>query len=813
VFDERYTRTGKGEDKYIACSKLMMDFEYAFSREEDGSLSDIDNYREDAENALREIVGDDPNYSESAAPAAKEVLKSGQNTPEVEAEVAQLAQTHPLTEVHENCNPAYEHDQWWIICSPCGASWAVEDATGGQSYNGLDLEEVDAGDGSCQENLHESSTLDVPSSLATQAQKVTEASGPSKKTLEDAATKSGLTPHKYEGLGNAKCDKPNGDGYCGHSLGHPIHLKDERNASTEKKAWTDEDDVEIFKKFAGGNELYHGTSGSDIESIQTEGLDAGYGEDKFVYLTCIYEQAVSYARGSAEGQAADTFAIVVVNAAKIPKLKRIRTHEGIWTAPKVSPKAINRVDVYNVATGQKIASHKTPPLSDTQYDNQEEAGTETNAYSQVPERVKPDANSGIRGSNDGTYIYQAEMWCPTCAKEIAADIQQNYPNEMPADPTDEHSYDSDNYPKGPFFDEESDAPEHCAGCHIFLENPLTSHGQEYMMQMVDGAVAKGRGDEPHIKEWMDFYEYHPEEKNMEDHESSVASSEKEAAMDNKKAAISQPTSGEDEGFNVKVVYNKYGITLEPTNNLLSDVQGIGETINKPSIWELMEDFCTNGWEMVNPEDIGALTSGEIMSDQDGNIYWHERYQIEDMVEMLMNGEKVNLQYGGNLFEMDEGSEIAPPAEPDPNQMNLPLQSSKKEATGEMSQAELDANGREEWPMHYNIADALGAQVKPFDQYQGPYVRVPEGRLWVTTPEGAGDGAELIVWNEHNRKSSEPFMWDDENAAVDAALSVMDHPPANTLPWGAEREEQLKNGPDTSEVEEGVSAEHPEDWTP
>src|SRR5208337_3441999 len=389
----------------------------------------------------------------------------------------------------------------------------------------------------------------------------------------------------------------------------------------------------------------------------------------------------------------------------------------------------------------------------------------------------------------------------TCAKEIAADIQQNYPNEMPADPTDEHSYDSDNYPKGPFFDEESDAPEHCAGCHIFLENPLTSHGQEYMMQMVDGAVAKGRGDEPHIKEWMDFYEYHPEEKNMEDaeeHEASAAGdatkeaagqnfdvsglsqdqitvacaclnmspeqgkpeasaenlsffqtpfvyealeealagnkltpagvevansilSKKEACMASKQAAISQPTSGEDEGFNVKVVYNKYGITLEPTANLLNDVQGIGESIPKPSIWELMEDFFTNGWEMVNPEDIGALTSGEIMSDQDGNVYWHERYPIEDMVEMLMNGEKVNLQYGGNLFEGDEGGEIAPPAEPDPNQMNLPLQSSKKEATGEMSQSEAD--DAEAWPMHHAIAKALGGTVKAFDQYQGPYVLV------------------------------------------------------------------------------------------
>src|ERR1019366_5742880 len=94
VFNETYTRTGKGDDKYMAASKLMMDFEYAFQRQEDGSLSDEDSLREDAENALREIVGDDPNYSESAAPAVKEVLKSGQNTPEVEAEVAQLAQTH-----------------------------------------------------------------------------------------------------------------------------------------------------------------------------------------------------------------------------------------------------------------------------------------------------------------------------------------------------------------------------------------------------------------------------------------------------------------------------------------------------------------------------------------------------------------------------------------------------------------------------------------------------------------------------------------------------------------------------------------------
>ena len=36
-------------------------------------------------------------------------------------------------------------------------------------------------------------------------------------------------------------------------------------------------------------------------------------------------------------------------------------------------------------------------------------------------------------------------------------------------------------------------------------------------------------------------------------------------MDNKKAAISQPTSGEDEGLNVKVTYTPRGITLSPAD--------------------------------------------------------------------------------------------------------------------------------------------------------------------------------------------------------------------------------------------------------
>jgi DNA-binding ferritin-like protein len=119
----------------------------------------------------------------------------------------------------------------------------------------------------------------------------------------------------------------------------------------------------------------------------------------------------------------------------------------------------------------------------------------------------------------------------------------------------------------------------------------------------------------------------------------------------------QPTSGEDDGTYVKVVYTKGGIELYPTEQLKQEVAqgGPQDEQTYSDIFELMEDFFTNGWENVRPEDIGALTDGEIFADPNGNIYWHERYQIEDMVQMLKNGEKVFMQYGGNLYEDEAGN--------------------------------------------------------------------------------------------------------------------------------------------------------------
>ena len=105
----------------------------------------------------------------------------------------------------------------------------------------------------------------------------------------------------------------------------------------------------------------------------------------------------------------------------------------------------------------------------------------------------------------------------------------------------------------------------------------------------------------------------------------------------------------------------------------------------------------------------------------------------------------------------------------------------KVATGEMSQAELDAHGRDEWPLHYAIADALGGVVKPFDQYQGPYIAIGGDlrvgnepyalaprlpglvRLWISSD----DGYDGIVYNEDTEEQSAPFPLNGSTAADDA----------------------------------------------
>ena len=119
----------------------------------------------------------------------------------------------------------------------------------------------------------------------------------------------------------------------------------------------------------------------------------------------------------------------------------------------------------------------------------------------------------------------------------------------------------------------------------------------------------------------------------------------------------------------------------------------------------------------------------------------------------------------------------PPTEPEGKkpQTGKWLNASKT-ATGEMSPEDVT---REAYPAHFAIADALGGEVVPFDVYQGPVINTQYGRLYVNMEP---EGGLATVWNEDNTNESNVFSLDDENGAVDAALSTIPDPP-EPQPYG------------------------------
>ena len=64
-----------------------------------------------------------------------------------------------------------------------------------------------------------------------------------------------------------------------------------------------------------------------------------------------------------------------------------------------------------------------------------------------------------------------------------------------------------------------------------------------------------------------------------------------------------------------------------------------------ALYTLLEDHLCSSWEMVPPEDIGALTAAPILSDEivrdddgrvteAGRVYWYPDYQVRDEIEEL-----------------------------------------------------------------------------------------------------------------------------------------------------------------------------------
>jgi len=96
------------------------------------------------------------------------------------------------------------------------------------------------------------------------------------------------------------------------------------------------------------------------------------------------------------------------------------------------------------------------------------------------------------------YIYCADIYCEDCGRAIRERLTAE--GKAPADPSNERSYDSGDFPKGPYAEHEceSDTPHHCAcgpkclnalditGTLVgaWLENPLTCAGVYYVIDAV-----------------------------------------------------------------------------------------------------------------------------------------------------------------------------------------------------------------------------------------------------------------------------------------------------------------------------------------
>lgn len=100
------------------------------------------------------------------------------------------------------------------------------------------------------------------------------------------------------------------------------------------------------------------------------------------------------------------------------------------------------------------------------------------------------------------YIYQADIYCEKCGYAIRMNL--DLAGKGPENPRDECTFDSDDYPKGPYADGggEADIPQHCGNheCRAFLENPLTRDGEQYVLQAIN--VERNT-----IPEWREYYSY------------------------------------------------------------------------------------------------------------------------------------------------------------------------------------------------------------------------------------------------------------------------------------------------------------------
>lgn len=103
------------------------------------------------------------------------------------------------------------------------------------------------------------------------------------------------------------------------------------------------------------------------------------------------------------------------------------------------------------------------------------------------------------------YVFRGALYCASCGEHIRRAITAR--GAAPRNIEDEETFDSDEFPKGPYPEGggEADSPQHCELCHAFLENPLTGEGREYVRDALREHRETGYGNEAALREWAAFY--------------------------------------------------------------------------------------------------------------------------------------------------------------------------------------------------------------------------------------------------------------------------------------------------------------------
>jgi len=103
------------------------------------------------------------------------------------------------------------------------------------------------------------------------------------------------------------------------------------------------------------------------------------------------------------------------------------------------------------------------------------------------------------------YIFRGDIYSALAGEQCRQQLTDE--GKAPADPDNESTYDSDDFPKGPYPNGggEADTPQHCARYGTFLENPLTEDGSAYVKSAFKAYAEDGRGDRATLALWQEAY--------------------------------------------------------------------------------------------------------------------------------------------------------------------------------------------------------------------------------------------------------------------------------------------------------------------